>query len=79
MTQGRVKTKEISQLVLNTTTGLPLSSTFCIILLSISVFTLPPHAESELLSADTGVKHRVSICFFLYILSSEFLSARTGG
>lgn len=34
MMQGRVKTKEMSQLVLNTTTGLPLSSTFCIILLS---------------------------------------------
>lgn len=37
MMQGRVNTKEISQLVLNTRTGLPPSSTF----LLISVFSIP--------------------------------------
>lgn len=78
MTQGRMKTKGNSQLVLNTTTGLPLSSTFFIFLLSTSVY-LPsyfPNAESQLLVK----RHRCeTLClspptlFALPFLSFEFV------
>lgn len=47
MMQGRMKKKENSQLVLNSITGLPLSSILFIFLLLISVFTIPPLVISK--------------------------------
>lgn len=76
-----MKTKENSQLVLNTTTGLPPSSTFFIFLLFICRhYTSPCNFQMQNLSwwsRDTGVKHCVflfHLCLLFLILSFEFLS-----
>lgn len=75
MMQGRM-TKENSQLVLNTTKDLPLSSTFFIFLLSNSVFTIPllfdfQKQNLSSWSQDTDVKH----CVFLLHLCLLFPSS----
>lgn len=71
MMQGRTKTKENSQLVLNTTTGLPLSSTF---------YIFPSLVLSE--CRTLVVKHGVfllQLCLLFLSSPFEFLSALTGG
>ncbi len=86
---ARQNENENSQLVLNTTTGLPLSSTFFIFLLSHSVFTIPPLVNSkcrisvvgqETQMWNTAPSSSISACSsFPHILSFDFLSAWTGG
>lgn len=89
MIQGWMQTKENSQLVLNTTTGLPPSSTFFIFLLLICRhYTSPCNFQMQNLGGqETRMWNIVSFSSIsacsshslLWISVSDFLSAWTGG